>query len=139
VLDWQAKMDCFAALAMTDLDFCRASLEHLDLRITRFGQEDDLVMTQAPGIAVNAQKSIAYTHHAEKRMLERGISKTEVEQTIAAPLRKILAQHGREEFQGWIERAGKQQLLRVLVEGNLVILVVTVMATSKFAKYGVSP
>jgi hypothetical protein len=45
----------------------------------------------------------------------------------------------REEFQGWIERAGKQHLLRVLVEGNLVILVVTVMATSKFEKYGVSP
>jgi len=26
VLDWQAKMDCFAALAMTDLDLCRDSL-----------------------------------------------------------------------------------------------------------------
>lgn len=96
-------------------------------------------MTQVPSIAANAQKSITYTQHAQKRMLERGISKAEVAQTIAAPLQKILAQNGREEFQGWIERAGKQQLLRVLVEGNLVILVVTVMATSKFEKYGVSP
>lgn len=96
-------------------------------------------MTQVPSIAANAQKSITDTQHAEKHMLERGISKAEAVQTIAAPLRKILAQNGREEFQGRVERAGKQQLLRVLVEGNLVILVVTVMATSKFEKYGVSP
>ena len=60
-------------------------------------------------------------------MLERGISKAETEQTLAVPLRKILAQNGRKEFQGWIERAGKQQLLRVLVEGNLVILVLTIL------------
>lgn len=96
-------------------------------------------MTQAPNIGLGMEKAITYTHHAEKRMLERGISKAEVEQVLAAPLRKIPAQNGREEFQGWIERTGKQQLLRVLVEGNLVILVVTVMATSKFGKYGVSP
>ncbi len=43
-------------------------------------------MTQVPSIAANAQKSITYTQHAEKRMLERGISKAEVTQTIAAPL-----------------------------------------------------
>jgi hypothetical protein len=96
-------------------------------------------MTQAPNLGVGTGKGITYTQHAEKRMRERGISKAEVEQTLAAPLRKILAQNGREEFQGWIERANKQQLLRVLVEGNLVLLVVTVMATSKFEKYGVSP
>ena len=37
-----------------------------------------------------------------------------------------------------IEREGKKQLLRVLSEGQLVVLVITVVATSRFEKYGVS-
>ena len=49
------------------------------------------------------------------------------------------AQNGRIESQGWIERAGQRQLLRVLTEGDLVVLVITVMATTKFEKYGVAP
>ena len=37
-----------------------------------------------------------------------------------------------------VERAGKHQLLRVLYEGDTVVMVVvTVMATSKFEKYGI--
>ena len=36
-----------------------------------------------------------------------------------------------------VERAGKHQLLRVLFEGDTVVAVVTVMATSKFEKYGI--
>jgi hypothetical protein len=72
-------------------------------------------------------------------MAERRISKAEVEQTTNAPLRTVAAQNGREEAQGWIERSGKRQLLRVITEGDLVVLVVTVMATSKFEKYGVAP
>ena len=45
---------------------------------------------------------------------------------------------GRIESQGFIERAGKKQLLRVISEGQVVVLVITVVATSKFDKYGVS-
>jgi len=82
---------------------------------------------------------ITYTQHALARMAERGISKNEVEGTLAQPIRTVPANHGRVESQGWIERAGKRQLLRVLTEGDVVVLVVTVMATSKFEKYGVSP
>jgi len=81
---------------------------------------------------------ISYTKHAEVRMLERGISKSEVEATVLSPMRVIPAQNGRIESQGWIERMGKRQLLRVLTEGEVVVLVITVMATSKLAKYGVN-
>lgn len=79
-----------------------------------------------------------YTQHALARMAERGISQAEVETTLAAPLRTVPAHNGRVESQGFIERAGKRQLLRVLTEGNVVVLVITVMATSKFEKYGVA-
>ena len=54
-------------------------------------------------------------------------------------MRTVAANHGRVESQGWIERAGKRQLLRVVTEGSVVVLVVTVMATSKFEKYGAQP
>lgn len=80
-----------------------------------------------------------YTQHALARMAERGISKAEVESTLAAPLRTVLANKGRLESQGFIECAGKRQLLRVLTEGEVVVLVITVMATSKYEKYGVTP
>ncbi len=63
-------------------------------------------MTQVPSIAANAQKSVTYTQHAEKRMLERGISKAEVTQTIAAPLRKILAQNAPRRVSR-LDRAGR--------------------------------
>jgi hypothetical protein len=82
---------------------------------------------------------ITYTQHALARMTEHGISQTEVEATLMQPQRTIAAQNGRTESQGWIERNGKRQLLRMLHEGALVVLVITVMATSKFEKYGVSP
>ena len=82
--------------------------------------------------------TVSYTKHALARMAERGISKEEVEATIANPVRRIDADRGRTESQGFIQRSGKKQLLRVLSEGQLVVLVITVMATSKFEKYGVS-
>ncbi len=82
---------------------------------------------------------ITFTQHALARMAERGISQAEVLATLAQPLRTVDAQHGRNEAQGWIERTGKRQLLRVLYEGDVVIMVVTVMATGKFEKYGVQP
>jgi len=83
--------------------------------------------------------SITYTQHALARMAERGLSQQEVEATLINPVRRVDADHGRTESQGFIERAGKKQLLRVLSVGHLVILVITVMATSKFEKYGVAP
>ena len=83
--------------------------------------------------------TIAYTQHALARMAERGISQQEVEATLQNPIRQIPADHGRIESQDFIERSGNKQLLRVISEGEVVVLVVTVMATSKFEKYGVSP
>lgn len=80
-----------------------------------------------------------YTQHALARMAERGISKEEVEATLAHPIRTVAAHNGRTESQGWVDRAGKRQLLRVLTEGDVVVLVITVMSTSKFEKYGVTP
>jgi len=83
--------------------------------------------------------TITYTQHALARMAERGIDQQEVEATLKNPIRQISVDHGRIESQGLIERSGKKLLLRVISEGSLVVLVVTVMATSKFEKYGVSP
>ena len=72
-------------------------------------------------------------------LAERGISRREVEAKLKNPIRQIPAEHGRIESQGFIERSGNKQLRRVISEGQVVVLVVTVIATSKFEKYGVSP
>ena len=61
-----------------------------------------------------------------------------MEATLAAPIRTLTANKSRVESHGFIERAGKRQLLRVLTEGDVVTLVITVMATSKFEKYAVT-
>jgi hypothetical protein len=59
--------------------------------------------------------------------------------TLAHPLRTVRADQDRFEAQGWIDRASKRMLLRVICEHGVVVTVVTVMATSKFEKYGVVP
>ena len=82
---------------------------------------------------------ITFTQHALARMVERRISQAEVMDILAKPLRTLEAQNGRIEAQGWIQRADKRQLLRVLYEADVVVMVLTVMATSKFEKYGVQP
>jgi hypothetical protein len=82
---------------------------------------------------------ITFTQHALARMAERGISQAEVMATLAQPARTIDALNGRKEAQSWIDRSGQRQLLRVLYEGDVVVMVITVMATSKFQKYGVQP
>jgi len=82
---------------------------------------------------------ITFTQHALARMAERGISRAEVLVALAQPLRTVRAQNGRSEAQSWIERSGQRQLLRVFYEGDVVLTVITVMATSKFEKYGVQP
>ena len=61
-----------------------------------------------------------------------------MEATLAAPICTLTANKGRLESHGFIERAGKRQLLRVLTEGDEVMLLITVMATSKFEKYAVT-
>ncbi len=82
---------------------------------------------------------VTFTQHALARMADRGISRAEVLATLEHPLRTIDVQNGRQEAQGWIERMGRRQLLRVIYENGVVVMVVTVMATSKIEKYGVQP
>ncbi len=86
-----------------------------------------------------ANVQITFTQHALARMAERGISRDEVLSTLAHPLRTVASQNDRLETQGWIERSGQPQLLRVICEHGVVVSVITVMATSKFEKYGVAP
>ncbi len=81
---------------------------------------------------------IHFTRHALARMQERHITEAEVRATLMAPLRQVDAQNGSLEAQGWLDRDGKRELLRVIYRDGVVISVITVMATSKFAKYGVS-
>ena len=47
------------------------------------------------------------------------------------PVRRVDANRGRTESQGFIERARKKQLLRVLSEGQVIVSVIAVMANSK--------
>ena len=82
---------------------------------------------------------IEFTQHALTRMKERGISQDEVLATLDHPIRTLSAENERFEAQGWIERAKKRLLLRVICEHGVVVTVVTVMATSKLEKYGVVP
>ena len=58
---------------------------------------------------------------------------------MAQPVRTIPAQNSLLEAQGRIDRVGKRLLLRVIYKGTLVVSVITVMATSKFEKYGAAP
>ena len=48
--------------------------------------------------------TITYTKHALARMHERGISRNEVEATLANPTQRIAASHGRVESRGFIQR-----------------------------------
>jgi hypothetical protein len=81
---------------------------------------------------------ISYTRHAIDRMIDRGITPQEVEKAFIEPINAKSAQQGRRETQGWVIRSGQKKLLRVVSEGDINILVITVMVTSKFEKYGVS-
>lgn len=82
---------------------------------------------------------ITNTKHALAPMHERGIGHNGVEATLANPIQRIAANHGRVESRGFIERAGTKQLLRVVSERQPLLMVTTIIATSKFEKYGVSP
>jgi len=82
--------------------------------------------------------AVNFTQHALTRMLERGISREEVLATLAQPLMVVLAQGDRKEARGWIERSSRRMLLRVIYQDDIVLTVITVLATSKFEKYGVT-
>jgi len=66
----------------------------------------------------------------------REAGREQVEDVLAALLRTLTAQDGREEAQGLFERAGRPMLLRVIVERGVVATVITVIATSRIDKYG---
>lgn len=82
---------------------------------------------------------VEFTAHALARMVERRISRDEVLLALDRPLRTVKAQNNRFESQSWIERSQKRMLLRVICETGAVVTVVTVMATTKFERYGVTP
>jgi len=84
--------------------------------------------------------SIDYTVHAETRMLERHVSREQVEAVVASPEQVLEASQGRTELQGTIDRAGRSMLLRVIVEQRPeTTLVITVIATSRGTRYGGGP
>ena len=58
--------------------------------------------------------------------------------TLAHPLNVVSAQGDGKEARGLIDRLSKRMLLRVIYEDNTVLTVITVMATSKFEKYGIN-
>lgn len=82
---------------------------------------------------------IHFTKHAIARMQERDITESEVRDTLENPLQRLDAKEGSMEAQGWLERNGKRLLLRVIYRDGVVVTVITVMATSKLAKYGATP
>ncbi len=82
---------------------------------------------------------IEFTSHALLRMAERGVSKAEVVEVLLHPREKVVANEDRFEARGLIERNGRIMLLRVIYEHGAVVTVITVVSTSKLAKYGVTP
>ena len=76
------------------------------------------------------------TAHAAARIAERSVPADWLAEALHRPQWVLPAAHGREERQSVFERDGKRVLLRVICEADLVI---TVILTSKFEKYGGSP
>jgi Domain of unknown function (DUF4258) len=82
----------------------------------------------------NRRVQFRLSPHARARIAERGIEPEWLDAVLQRPQRVVPAQAGREERQAVVEREGKRMLLRVIVEGDLVI---TAVLTSKLDKYGV--
>lgn len=74
-----------------------------------------------------------YTRHALDRIAERRIPLEWIKTVLASGGEPVLGHTGREVRQGRFERDGRRVLLRVIVEGDLVI---TALVTSKIEKYG---
>lgn len=74
-----------------------------------------------------------YTRHALDRIAERRIPRAWIEAVLAGAGERVPGYAGREVRQGRFEREGRPVLLRVIVEGDLVI---TALLTTKVEKYG---
>lgn len=74
-----------------------------------------------------------YTRHAQDRIAERRIPRAWIDAVLAGAGERVPGYAGREVHQGRFERDGRPVLLRVIVEGDLVI---TALLTSKIDKYG---
>ncbi len=74
-----------------------------------------------------------YTRHALERIRERRIPQEWIAAVLTGVAVQIPGYAGRVVYQGRFERDGRPMLLRVVVEGNLVI---TALLTSKIDKYG---
>lgn len=83
--------------------------------------------------------SLHFTHHALARMAERKVTKDEVINVLSNPREVITANEARFEARGLIHRDDRTMLLRVIYAHGEVVSVITVVATSKLAKYGVAP
>lgn len=103
------------------------------------GQSPDklrLARNDAPAgsrLVQNVGMPFRLTPHARARIAERSVEPEWLDAVLTRPQRVLPAQAGREERQGVFERDGKRVLLRVIVEGDIVI---TAIVTSKLDKYG---
>jgi hypothetical protein len=83
-------------------------------------------------------KPIRFTAHAEAALVDRGISRSEVEAAIRGPDRRELARPPREVVsRAYLDKvADGRMLLRVFIEeSELEISVITLYKTSKLKKY----
>jgi len=80
--------------------------------------------------------NVHYTTHAEKRLVERNISKDQIERVLSDP-DSVLEMEGHLVFQkGLQHRLAKDYLIRVFVVAQQTgYLVLTAYRTSKIAKY----
>lgn len=83
--------------------------------------------------------NVHFTQHALARMAERKVTKDEVIGVLTNPREVVTANEERFEARGLIQRDERTMLLRVIYEHGEVVSVITVVATSKLAKYGVTP
>lgn len=87
--------------------------------------------------AATVPPTVRFTDHAQARMRERGITEAQVWEAVGKPWRTLTLGDRRREFQGWVSRGERRLLLRVIADDDRTVLtVVTVLATSKIAKYG---
>jgi hypothetical protein len=77
-----------------------------------------------------------YSSHAERRMRERNISKTEVEQTLAHPLEIVETRYGRKAA---CRRVDSGYCLVVIFEGmaeELIVVTALKVNTERVRRYG---
>ncbi len=75
---------------------------------------------------------IVYSHHAKRRMMERQITKHEVEETILNPEKS--GKQGSKNF-AMKTRKNSQLLITYYIDTQDLIHIITVISTSKISKY----